>query len=264
MLNPQQLKARAGKLTASAIGKLANGTPEDIYRLWEELVGLREPEDLSHIWAVRLGECTEALSLAWYERKTGRTLTRRGEVVICPRAEWAACTLDAFDDALVGPVEVKHVGGFEPRERIIARYTPQVHWQMLCTGTDKGALSIIEGARAPLCETIPLNAAYADDLWQRGEAFMKCVNNLTPPVELPPLQSPVAPEAMREVDFSTSNSWCKNAAEWLGNRYAAKQHATAATELKAMIGADVSRAYGHGLQIKRSKVGALTISAFEG
>jgi hypothetical protein len=182
-------------------------------------------------------------------------------VVICPRADWAACTLDAFDEELCGPVEAKHVGGFEPRERIVARYTPQTTWQMICTGTKSVALSIIEGAREPAIEIGVLDTAYADELWRRAEAFMNCVWNLTPPVALPPVVAPVAPERWRELDMQGSNAWASYAADWLETRDGAKKNEKSAKDLKALVPADCGRAHGAGIQCKRSKVGALTISA---
>jgi hypothetical protein len=185
MLTTQQLKARDGKLTASRVGILMSGDEAAVLALWQEMLGEREPEDLSAVWPVQLGTITEPLNLAWYERATGHKLSRHGEVVICPRAEWAACTLDAFDETLSGPVEAKHVGGFEARDKIIARYYPQTTWQMLCTGTKSVALSIIEGAREPAIEIGELDQSYADELWRRAEAFMQCVWNLTPPVCAP-------------------------------------------------------------------------------
>lgn len=255
-----QIAAREGKLTASRVGALMSGDSEKILALWEIVTGQRGEDDLSGVWPVQLGVATEALNLAWYERKTGHALSRHGEVVVCPRAEWAACTLDAFDAALTGPVEAKHVGGREPRERVVARYMPQVHWQMLCCGSQVAALSIIEGANEPTVETIAFDAAYADELWQRAEAFMRCVESLTPPVALAPVAAPVPQAEWRTVDMRESNSWAAYAATWLRFRSEARSFDGAAKELKALVGADVGLAHGHGVTCKRAKNGALTIS----
>lgn len=40
---------------------------------------------------------------------------------------------------------------------------------------------------------------------------------------------------------------------------AAKEHAEATSALKELVEDDVARAFGHGLEVKRSKAGALTI-----
>ena len=162
-LTATQQAAREGKLTASRVGVLMNGDDAALYDLWRECSGdpSYEPPDLSGVWAVQLGALTETLNLDWYERQTGRTITRRGEVVASHERPWAACTLDGWD-ADHGPdpmldcavIECKHVGGFEPRAEVIARYMPQVHWQMYCTGARIAVLSIIEGAREPVLEEV--------------------------------------------------------------------------------------------------------------
>src|SRR5678815_3684349 len=123
MLTPEQLAAREGKLTGSMVAALMTGDQQKLLNAWRLLIGDTEyvVEDLSGIWAVQLGAITEALNLRWYELKTGRPITRAGEVVVHPKIPWAACTLDGWDDAIPGPIECKHVGGFEPRQRIIQR-----------------------------------------------------------------------------------------------------------------------------------------------
>jgi len=256
-LTAAQLKARDGRLTASRVGCLMTGDATKILTLWREMVGDAEPEDLSGIWPVRLGEDTEALNLEWYERRTGRTLMRRGEVVVCPGADWAACTLDGWDAAEPGPVDAKHVGGFEDRRTVVDRYVPQMMWQMICTGAKWSALSIIEGAREPAIEPVLYDAIYAGTLMNRAERFMECVWSLTPPVDFAPTPAPAKPEKV--YDMTGSNAWAEHAGLWLENRMAAKAFDGAAKEIKALVAPDASRAYGHGISVSRSKAGALTI-----
>lgn len=161
-----------------------SGDQRKIMALWREMIGDpdHEEEDLSGVWAIRLGETTEDLNLGWYEAIVGRPVTRRGEVVIHPEHEWAACTLDGWDEGLPGPVEAKHVGGREPLQRILDRYRPQVEWQMLVTGSERAALSIIEGTKPPVVRIIESDPAYRAELWRRASAFWACVQTLTPPI----------------------------------------------------------------------------------
>jgi hypothetical protein len=49
------------------------------------------------------------------------------------------------------------------------------------------------------------------------------------------------------------------ASDWLEHRAAAKLHANACSQLKELIEPDVARAFGHGIEAKRSKAGAITI-----
>jgi len=234
-----------------------SGDTDKIFALWQEMIGEAEPEDLSAVWPVRLGETTELLNLAWYELKTGRSLTRHGEVVLCPAADWAAATLDGWDDMIPAPIEAKHVGGFEPRERVVERYTPQATWQMICTGARQVVLSIIEGGREPALEVVPWDETYAAELWRRAEAFMECVRNLTPPVVFAPVAAPV--KAERVVDMKGSNAWAEHAGLWLKHRAGAKAFSGAEKEIKALVPEDAKRAHGHGIQAARDKAGRLSI-----
>jgi predicted phage-related endonuclease len=46
-----------------------------LIRLWREKRGEVEPQDLSGNLIVQLGNATESLNRAWYERNTGRAIT---------------------------------------------------------------------------------------------------------------------------------------------------------------------------------------------
>jgi hypothetical protein len=56
-----------------------------------------------------------------------------------------------------------------------------------------------------------------------------------------------------------SNAWAAAAADWLKHREAAKLHATSTATLKSLVEEDVGRAFGHRIEAKRSKNGAITI-----
>lgn len=258
MLNPDQLKARDGKLTASRVACLMTGSEADILALWQEMVGdpAFVPQDLSGVWPVQLGSCTEDLNLSWYERKHN-PVSRRGEVVVHPQFDWAACTLDGWSDEWQAPIECKHVGGREELSVILDRYQPQAHWIMTVTGARQCIFSIIEGAREPIIEHVIWDDAYAAELMTRAQAFWLCVQTLTPPCAVPPVAAPVRAENV--YDFSTSNQWCSEAITWLTNKTAAKDFAGAEKALKALIPADAARVFGAGLECKRDRAGRLSL-----
>ena len=112
-LTQAQLEARAGKLTGSRIACLMTADTAAIMQLYLEMIGEKEPEDLSDIWAVQLGMATEELQVDWFQQKHGAVI-RRGEVVKHVKLPWAAATLDGWCAPLDLPVEAKHVGGREP------------------------------------------------------------------------------------------------------------------------------------------------------
>jgi predicted phage-related endonuclease len=258
-LSPAQIAAREGKLTASSVACLMTGDAEKILNLWRELTG--DPsyvrEDLSDVWPVQLGSHTESLNLAWYTRRTGRALTRAGEVVVHPIHDWAACTLDAWDAELNACVECKHVGGFEKLPVILERYAPQAHWQMICTGSDKCVFSVIEGAREPSIEMVDRDKPYAKELWKRAEQFMECVNTLTPPVVLPAIAAPV--KAEKTYEMTGNNQWGSEAVTWLTTKQAAKDFAAAEKVIKKIVPADAIICTGHGIKVSRNKAGSLSI-----
>jgi hypothetical protein len=77
-LTAEQIRARQGKLTASRVACLMHGDAAKIMQLYREMIGEGEPENLDHVWPVRLGSATEQLNLDWFEMKNG-PLSRRGE-----------------------------------------------------------------------------------------------------------------------------------------------------------------------------------------
>lgn len=257
MLSPAQLEARDGLLTASRVACLMTGSEADILALWKELIG--DPsfvaEDLSGVWPVQLGSCTEGLNLDWFERKHG-PLSRRGEVVKHANG-WAACTLDGWSDLHGCPVECKHVGGREEPSVIIERYQPQMHWQMIVCGSSKCAFSVIAGSAEPTVDFLNKDEAYAAELMARAEAFMQHVWNLTPPVALAPVAAPVKPE--KTYDMQGNNAWGSNAVTWLTTRQAKKDCDAAEKELKAVVPADAIRCIGHGIEVKRDRAGRLSL-----
>jgi predicted phage-related endonuclease len=262
MLTETQKLARAGKLTASRVACLMTGDKVKIIQLWREMCG--DPtyveESLDEVWAVRLGETTESLNLEWYEKIKGKALTRKGEVVVHPDYPWAAATIDAYDLSLPGPVECKHVGGFEKFDTVLARYQPQVHWQMECTQSRYCALSVIEGARQPRIEIIEYDKGYAEELMSRALKFMEHIWNMTEPVVLDPV---VLASRTKEYDMTGHNQWAAFARDFLDHQKAAKTFKYAETELKGLVPNDASTATGHGVVAKRDRALRVSIRASE-
>jgi hypothetical protein len=257
MLTATQLVAREGRLTASRVSALMTGDENKIMDLWREMIGdpLFKPADLSGVWPVRLGEATEALNLEWYGRKHGK-VTRMGEVVL-GNPDWMAATLDGWDDAKGCPVECKNVGGREPLETIIARYQPQIHWQMMVTGATQCALSVIMGANEPIVEMLTLDNEYAKELMRRAEQFMRLVETLVCPVALPPVTPPIVAE--RIISMDGNEEWKRHAEQWIQTEGAVFAAKTAEASLKKMVPADVAKATGYGVVISKNRAGAMSL-----
>lgn len=258
-LTEKQRVAREGKLTASRVSALMAGDATKIHRLWLEMTGQAEEEDLSGVWAVQLGLVTEHLNLEWAERKLGEQIIDRGVFVQHPHLEWAGATIDGMLRKTERPIEAKHVGGYEPLETIIDRYQPQLQWIMKCARWNpmEIALSIIFGANEPIIEWIPCDEEYAAEMTHRGAQFMQHVRNRTPPVELPPVPPPIVP--VRKYDMTGNNAWGVNAATWTTTRQAAKDNAMAEKELKAIVPADAKECSGYGVIAKRDRAGRISL-----
>lgn len=256
MLTAQQIEQRKGKLTASRVACLMTSDAVAIMRLYQEMIGEAEPEDLSRVWPVQLGAVTEQLSLDWYAMKNG-SVSRRGEVVVHATLPWAAATLDGWDDQLNCPIEAKHVGGREPLEIIIDRYQPQMQWQMLVTDAVQCAFSVIFGANEPVVEYIDFDPTYAAEMVKRGKQFMACVAKKVPPVALDPVPAPV--DASKVYDMTGSNEWGSAAADWRESRPAAERCKDAEKVLKSMVPADAKKCHGHDVQITRDRAGRLSL-----
>lgn len=258
-LTAAQRKAREGKLTASQVSILMNGSPDAILNLWRNLVG--DPEyvdtDLSRVWPVQLGNVTEQLQLDWYEYKRVCHAIKRGDVIVMPSRDWAACTLDGWDDQRQYPIECKHVNGMTPLANVIERYLPQVHWQMLVCGTKTAAMSVIEGAREPVIEEITMDDGYAAALMERAEAFMRSVESLTPPIALPKVQPPAL--VVKTYDMSGRNEWASYAAQWMENKPAAILATEAERSIKGLVPLDSRRSHGHGIEVTRDRAGRLSL-----
>lgn len=245
---------------------ILSGDPARIIALWEEKLGRREPEDLSWVLPVQMGSATEELNAAFYAHATGRAVTSRNSAETRHDRPWMRCELDgrtftaAGDDAIF---EAKHVNAFSTIEDVVQRYMPQLHHNMHVANVRHAVLSVFVGTLKHEIFEVEMDDFYLAALLDAEQAFWRCVETETPPegCEPPPPAPPIAFDKLREVDFSGSNEWASNALDWLANKDAAKTFDKAAKSLKALVEPDVGKATGHGIVIKRSKSGSLTISA---
>jgi hypothetical protein len=99
---------------------------------------------------------------------------------------------------------------------------------------------------------------YQEDLFIAEARFWDCVRTGERPVPAP-VPPPPKPVGVREICFDGNNAWASAAVDWLAHRDAAKTHASAASLIRSLMEEDVGRAFGHGIEAKRSKSGAVTI-----
>jgi predicted phage-related endonuclease len=257
-LQPEQLHFRQSGIGGSDANTILSGDADRIIRLWREKRGEVDSEDLSDRLPVMLGSWSEAFNRQWYTRETGHRVSRIGEPVLCSRTPWRRCTLDGFVAGKMAVFEAKHVSAFAKSEEILERYMPQLQHNMAVARATKAILSVIFGNHRWEVFEVALDWLYQEELMIAEARFWDCVRLGEPPIPAP-VPAPPGAIGCREMNLEGNNTWASAAADWLDCRDAAKRHGAAAITIKELVEADVSRAFGHGIEVKRSKAGALSI-----
>jgi predicted phage-related endonuclease len=251
-------EARRRFIGGSDANIIFSGDAARVRQLWLEKRGEAEPEDLSDKLQVMLGCWSEPFNRLWYEKLTGQPVTKIGQTMVCSKRHWRCCTLDGFVDATSAIFEAKHTSAFSTPEQVLERYMPQLQHNMAVTGVSRAILSVIFGNHKYEIIEVASDWLYQLELLDAEQAFWNCVVSGEEPVpaEVPPAPRPVG---SREVCFEGNNAWASAAVDWVEHRDAAKKHAAAAGLIKSLIEDDVTRAFGHGVEAKRSKSGALIL-----
>ena len=170
-------------------------------------------------------------------------------------------TLDGVvkcDGATLGIFEAKHCGVRNTDAELFARYVPQLTHNCLCADERRAWLSVFKGNGDWVMFEYALDDDYAEVLVEAEAEFWRCVENGEPPVPLP-LDAVKVPKPVGvvEIDMTTSNAWAAYAGDLIETMLAADRYETARKELKLLVPADASKAFGHGVTINRDKRGAL-------
>lgn len=237
---------------------ILSGDAERVFRLWREKRGEAEPEDLSGSLAVMLGCWTEAFNRQWFERLSGERVGSMGRRFTCAKYDWRRCTVDGLVDGSGAVWEAKHTSAFAKSEEVLERYMPQLQHNMAVAGVDRALLSVIFGNHKFEIMEVASDWLYQLELLEAEEQFWGCVVTGKEPVPIEP-PPPPRPIGTREICFDGNNAWASAAYDWLTNREAVKTHASAVTLIKSLVEQDVARAFGHGIEARRSKSGAITI-----
>lgn len=249
---------RRSGIGGSDANVILSGEEERIVRLWREKRGEGEAEDLSGVLPVMLGCWTEAFNRQWYERETGWQVGEVGASLVSQDLPWRRCTLDGFVKARGAVFEAKHVNAFARSEEVLERYMPQLQHNMAVTGAELAVLSVIHGNHKWEIHEVAADWLYQQELLIAETRFWHCVVTGEVPVAAP-VPVPPRPVGTREMCLEGNNAWASAAADWLACREAARRHGAATTLLKGLVEADVARAFGHGVEIRRNKAGALAV-----
>jgi predicted phage-related endonuclease len=257
-LSQKSIQQRRGAIGGSDANIILSGNQERIQTLWAEKTGLAVPADLSGNLPIALGSWSEPFNRQWYEKLSGKSVVRSGESIGCPRYPWRRCTLDGVVEETEAVWEAKHTSAFAKPDEVLERYMPQLQHNMVVAGLRRAELSVIFGNHKFEVFVVEADWLYQIELLRAEDEFWKSVLSKTPPVaaEVPPAPRPVG---VREICLEGNNAWASSAADWLQFRDAAKAHASACSSIKELVEPDVARAFGHGVEAKRSKSGAISI-----
>lgn len=260
MLTAAQKAARDGKVNASFLPSLMAGDEARIIEEWKWLIGdpSYTPPDFSDNWPVNLGSYIEPFALDWHQAKTGQPLIRRGESVTHPTRPYVGCTLDAFRASDRAVIDCKAPGAWRNLGEVCSYYAPQLAAQRACTEAERAILLIVHGSAEPVEYPLDIEPEFERVMWERVDAFWRCVETLTPPFPLPPpTVAALRPE--RIVHMDRNNAWSSEAAVWLANHEAKDLAIGAEKALKEMVPADAARCHGFGVVISRDRAGRLAL-----
>lgn len=252
---------RRDSIGGSDANVILSGDYDRIRQLWLEKRGEAEPPDLSSSLPVMLGCWTEAFNRQWFERLAEHSVSDFGKVFRCARHQWRSCTVDGLIASSNAVWEAKHTSAFAKPIEVLERYMPQLQHNMAVTNCDRAFLSVIFGNHKFEIFEVAADWLYQLELLEAEEKFWKCVQSGKTPIPVEP-PAPPRPVGTREVCLEGNNSWAMAAFYWLKHNDAAKLHSTACSAIKSLVEEDVARAFGHGIEAKRSKSGAITIREF--
>ena len=266
-LTAEQRRLREGLVTASFLPYLMTADPHVIHQRWLELIGDPGfiPEDFSDNWPVQFGSFIESFAVDWHQRRTGQSLTRRGEVVRHPGLDYFCCTLDAWRESDRSVLDCKACNAFSSIDSILSFYAPQIIGQVRCTNASHGGILLLHGGAEPIELQIDIDPDYEREVWTRVRQFWDCVQDLREPTGLQ-FEPILPPDKWRVLDLDhepDTLNWKHDMAaaleEWLQTEEAHKRCEDSKIKTKDLLPADVGRLYSGGAVVSRSRSNAVTI-----
>ena len=235
-----------------------------LLRLWREKRGEAAVEDLSTNLIVQLGNVTEDLNRRWFETNTGQVVVDVQRHVRHPVLRWMGATLDGRVEVSGAVFEAKFMlPWYFSEEAALEKYAPQLQHNMWVVAARTAVLSVITGGG----KWVEIKT-HADPLYQHliitaEKKFWRCVENGEPPAlfGIDPPKPRI--EAVRIVDMTSSNAWAEFAAIFSKTHDAHQEHERAKAELKGLVPDDAQQAFGHGIRVKRSKSGAVSLGLLD-
>ena len=178
---PEWLEMRRNHIGASDAPIIKGLSPwRTAFQLWEEKLGLREPQQTNA--AMQRGNELEPIALKAYNDCTGNCASP--VVVFHPEYKWMMASLDglSLDGSIV--VEIKCPGQKDhdtaSQGKVPEKYYPQLQHQLAVTGLDLLHYFSYRNGEYFLIE-IPRNNTYIQDLYEQEAIFWQNLQDFDPP-----------------------------------------------------------------------------------
>lgn len=243
----------------------------DWLSLYEEKLGITQPEDLSGVFRVAFGSYTEPLHAEWFARLSGLAVDDAPARIHHHAEPFLFAHLDRWLPGEDTFLEMKHTRSGVPARRHAQSYMAQLQHYLLVTGRPRCWFSVIAGNDDPDWVVVEAHAEYQLQLLDAERSFWWHVQNRVPPTITPvgtqerarKLAFAVPIDGMVTLDMTHSNAWAVAAEAWRVTREAAERHEGAAKELKAIVPEACAEAFGCGVVIRRNKKGHLVLRQAE-
>jgi len=247
----------------------------DWLSLWREKTGRAEGEDLSGNLAVQMGSATEAFNAFWFEKVTGRKISRRNDHVVSRDHPHMRANLDGITTTASGRGaywDAKHVGRSD--EQMILRYVPQMTHCASIVGLDYWILSVFVGNSKHEIIEGEVDPFYLEELLAKEAEFWSfVVSDTEPPSQAAPVLAPKPASVLRKIQLEDAfrDTWPNWGPELLPlirtfseTHAAAAKHAIVREEIKTLMPDDVGEITRGLFRASRSKAGAVTIALKKG
>ena len=186
-------------------------------------------------------------------RSTGSTCA-----LTCPTNPWRRCTLDGYIVETGRIWEAKHTNAFAKSEEVLERYMPQLQHNMAVARVERAVLSVIFGNHKYEMFEVASDWVYQIELLQAEADFWDCVQTGREPVPAPAPHRPSRSAFARSASRATIAGRPPRPTGW---RIARRQNSMRrrAASSRSWSSPMSRRAFGHGIEAKRSKAGAITI-----
>jgi hypothetical protein len=255
---------RTGFIGGSDLYSIMRG---DWHELWKVKVGMKEADNLDHIFKVQLGSYTEQFNIDWFCRDTGHDASQQQQELkrVISGVPFKGM-VDAFvtsEEGAVSILECKHTSSNRSMSDMLETYMPQIQLYMALSHHDQAYLSVIFGNDIEYC-AVGYDEDYFTTVVERCQQFWQLVTSKTEPTgeeaEWKIDWSSVKIDGLKSRDANDDNYFMSLAHDYVFTNAQAKQHDIVKKELRSLIADDEREVFCDLLTIKRDKRGACRIT----